>query len=205
MISLEISDKTDLYDNGFLRRHISQLEPGRPETRISQIEMLCPKFCNENDKVIPYHQWCGWNVSNYSYENIFYTSLSKAIVGKMYHITGNDGTQKDGDDGYVLSLIEQTIETEKSMRNYKTGVLEKLLNKSPFFSRPKQKFIDTILTPLMLDGELEGFHIKQKYINGENYSDEMILGDSHSLVEMPKFRGRNNNKNFFSFVPLTLD
>jgi hypothetical protein len=169
MEPITISETTDRFDGGFLRHHFTRFVEGKPLDRPVYVEGLCRTLCLEHDRLLKYHVNVDgqWTVSNYSLEDINYDPEKFQIRGRLYHVTGFDGTEKDGNDG-TLFQVSQTKKEKKQ-----------------------------VVVPLLVTDKnkkhLGGLFINERYPDNDYEFKSILVGNKYALMEMPRFRGRGSN------------
>lgn len=112
MFSIAVSESVDTYDQGYLRHHMTRsLVSPTPLTKIKDISRFLRDFSSEHNRVLQYRISLSqeWEICNYAYEEIMYDKEQTAILGLMYHVTGQDGSRSDGDKGLVFQAKKNAL------------------------------------------------------------------------------------------------
>ena len=156
------SENVRNYDSGFLDRVIGELDNGS-SVQGAEVLPVLEDFADIHSRVMIYfkNMYKDWMVGVYAYENVRFLPLNGILRGRVYHVTGFDGTRRDGDFGDIFSSKPEF------------GV----------FAMPK--FIHRKMKAVVVAQEYEfnrgKYHIE--LLVGDNFSESVG-------VEMPVFRGK---------------
>lgn len=162
VVPSNISKEVSRYDNGFLISVLNNCETGEVVMGDEAIGLL-EDFGNLHSRVMCYFTNLNdeWKIGNYAYESVRFLNHPGQLKGKIYHVTGLDGTRCDGENDFFSN-----VDLEKG-------------------DIVVPSYFDYDMKGLFLGRKIERGDEKYnlRFLVGDNFSDWRIL-------EMPVFRGK---------------